>query len=39
MYPAGMGETVSRAMLADLNRWVMDGVCGAAEPRHAAYAT
>jgi pimeloyl-ACP methyl ester carboxylesterase len=39
MYPAAVGEAVSRAMLADLNRWVMDGVCGAAEPRHAAYAT
>jgi hypothetical protein len=38
IYPAAKTDTVSRAMLADLNRWVMDGVCGAAEPRRAAYA-
>jgi predicted peptidase len=38
IYPAATGDAVSRAMLADVNRWVMDGVCGAAEPRRAAYA-
>jgi len=38
IYPAAQTDKVSRAMLADLNRWVMDGVCGAAEPRRAAYA-
>jgi len=39
IYPAAKTDTVSRAMLADLNRWVMDGVCGAAEPRRAACAS
>jgi len=39
IYPAATGDRVSRAMLADVNRWVMDGVCGAAEPRRAAYAS
>ncbi|MGB8852813.1 MAG: hypothetical protein WCC69_04525 [Pirellulales bacterium] len=39
IYPAAETDNVSRAMLADVNRWVMDGVCGAAEPRRAAYAT
>jgi phospholipase/carboxylesterase len=39
IYPAAEGDAISRAMLADLNRWVMDGVCGAAEPRRAAYAS
>lgn len=39
IYPAAETDKVSRAMLADLNRWVMDGVCGAAEPRRAAYAS
>lgn len=37
IYPAAGSVAVTRAMLADLNRWVMDGVCGAAEPRRAAY--
>ena len=43
IYPAAethdATHTVSRAMLADVNRWVMDGICGAAEPRRAAHAT
>lgn len=39
IYPAAETDNVSRAMLTDVNRWVMDGVCGAAEPRRAAYAT
>lgn len=36
IYPTTAGGAATRAMLADVNRWIMDGVCGAAEPRPAA---
>jgi poly(3-hydroxybutyrate) depolymerase len=43
IYPAATSDTnrdrASRAMFADVNRWIMDGVCGATESRRAACAS